>query len=95
MKQALAKPLEILMIPGGSGAWPLLNEDADPEGVAALLDWVRRMDSKVKLMTSMCTGAAVCCASIKVTDSGNQDDAAGSMTDAGRSPTEVTDPATA
>jgi transcriptional regulator GlxA family with amidase domain len=47
------------MIPGGGGTWPLLDEKADPEGVAALLDWVRRMDERVKLMTSVCTGAAV------------------------------------
>ena len=47
------------MIPGGGGTWPLLDEKADPEGVAALLDWVRGMDDKVKLITSVCTGAAV------------------------------------
>lgn len=59
MKQALAEPLDLLMIPGGGGTWPLLDEKADPEGVAMLLDWVRRMDAMVKLMTSVCTGAAV------------------------------------
>ena len=59
MKQALADPPDLLMIPGGGGTWPLLNEKADPEGVAMLLDWVRQMDGKVKLMTSVCTGAAV------------------------------------
>jgi transcriptional regulator GlxA family with amidase domain len=59
MKQALSEPLDLLMIPGGGGTWPLLDEKADPERVAALLDWVRRMDDKVKLMTSVCTGAAV------------------------------------
>jgi transcriptional regulator GlxA family with amidase domain len=59
MKQALGEPLDLLMIPGGGGTWPLLDEKADPEGVAALLDWVRRMDDKVKLMSSVCTGAAV------------------------------------
>ena len=45
--------------PWGGGTWPLLNEKADPEGVAMLLDWVRQMDGKVKFMTSVCTGAAV------------------------------------
>jgi putative intracellular protease/amidase len=59
MKQALADPPDLLMIPGGGGTWLLLDEKADPAGVAALLNWVRQMDGKVKLMTSVCTGAAV------------------------------------
>jgi transcriptional regulator GlxA family with amidase domain len=59
MKEALSKSLDVLMIPGGGGTWPLLDDKADPEGVAALLDWVRRMDQTVNLMTSVCTGAAV------------------------------------
>ena len=50
MDAALNEPLELLMIPGGGGTWPLLDAGADPEGVAALLDWVRRMHEKVKLM---------------------------------------------
>lgn len=59
MKQALADPPDVLMIPGGGGTWPLPDDKTDPAGVAALRDWVRQMDSKVKLMTSVCTGAAV------------------------------------
>jgi putative intracellular protease/amidase len=59
MNQALNESLDVLMIPGGGGTWPLLDEKTDPEGVAALLDWVRRMDQTVKLITSVCTGAAV------------------------------------
>jgi putative intracellular protease/amidase len=59
MEQALDDPPDVLMIPGGGGTWPLLDAKADPERVAALLDWVRRIDGKVKLMTSVCTGAAV------------------------------------
>ena len=59
MKQALVDPPDLLMIPGGGGVWPLVDDKADPDGVAALLDWVRQMDGKVKLMTSVCTGAAV------------------------------------
>jgi transcriptional regulator GlxA family with amidase domain len=47
------------MIPGGAGTWPLLDDKTDPVGVAALLDWVRQMDQSVRLMTSVCTGAAV------------------------------------
>jgi transcriptional regulator GlxA family with amidase domain len=59
MKQALNDPLDVLMIPGGAGTWSLLDQDRDPHGVASLLDWVRQMDGHVKLMTSVCTGAAV------------------------------------
>ena len=59
MEQALDDPPDVLMIPGGGGTWPLLDAKADPAGVAMLLDWVQRMDGKVKLMTSVCTGAAV------------------------------------
>jgi transcriptional regulator GlxA family with amidase domain len=59
MNQALTDPPDIVMIPGGGGTWPLLDDNADPEGVATLLDWVRQMDGKVRFMTSVCTGAAV------------------------------------
>jgi transcriptional regulator GlxA family with amidase domain len=59
MDEALNHPPDLLMIPGGGGTWPLLDEKADPTGVAALLDWVRHLDKKVKLTTSVCTGAAV------------------------------------
>jgi putative intracellular protease/amidase len=46
IQQALSEPPDLLMIPGGGGTWPLLDEKADPAGVAALLDWVRHMDEK-------------------------------------------------
>lgn len=59
MKQALEGSLDLLMIPGGAGTWPLLDEKANPEEVAALIEWVRLMNHKVELMTSVCTGAAV------------------------------------
>jgi transcriptional regulator GlxA family with amidase domain len=59
MAQALDHPPDILMIPGGMGTWPLLDDKADPKRVAVLLDWVREMDRKVHLTTSVCTGAAV------------------------------------
>jgi putative intracellular protease/amidase len=59
MQQALAEPPDVLMIPGGKGTWPLVDERADPAGVAALLEWVRKMDGKAQLITSVCTGAAV------------------------------------
>jgi putative intracellular protease/amidase len=50
--QALNEPLDVLMVPGGGGTWPLLDD-------AALLDWMRAMDKKVHIMASVCTGAAV------------------------------------
>ena len=39
--QALKEPLDVLMVPGGGGIWPLLDDEADPKGVAALLDWMQ------------------------------------------------------
>jgi transcriptional regulator GlxA family with amidase domain len=47
------------MVPGGGGTWPLLDETSDPKSVAMLLDWMRAMDKKVRIMASVCTGAAV------------------------------------
>jgi putative intracellular protease/amidase len=55
---ALAEPFDLLMIPGGDTG-PLLDEKHHPEAVKALIDWVKAMDERVKLMTSVCTGAAV------------------------------------
>lgn len=57
--RALREPLDLLMVPGGGGTWPLLDEKADPQGVAALLGWMRAMDKKTPIMASVCTGAAV------------------------------------
>jgi transcriptional regulator GlxA family with amidase domain len=57
--QALEEPLNVLMVPGGGGVWPLLDAEADLEGVAELLDWMREMDKKVDIMASVCVGAAV------------------------------------
>lgn len=50
--RARQEPLDLLMVPGGAGTGPLLN---DP----AVLDWMRAMDAKVSIMASVCTGAAV------------------------------------
>jgi putative intracellular protease/amidase len=47
------------MVPGGGGTWPLLDQTSDPNGVAAPLNWMRAMDGKVRIMASVCTGAAV------------------------------------
>jgi transcriptional regulator GlxA family with amidase domain len=57
--RARREPLDLLMVPGGGGTWPLLDDRTDPAGVAALLDWMRAMDAKVRIMASVCTGAAV------------------------------------
>ena len=54
---ALRQSIDMLMIPGGNTG-PLLDP-GKPQEVAALLDWVKTMDQRVKLMTSVCTGAAV------------------------------------
>src|SRR5882724_4726820 len=55
--EALTQPFDVLMIPGGMTA-PLLDEQ-HPKEVKALVDWVKAMDKRVHLMTSVCTGAAV------------------------------------
>lgn len=53
---ALKASLDVLMIPGGNTG-PLVQ--GKPDDVKALMAWVKRMDKRVKLMTSVCTGAAV------------------------------------
>jgi putative intracellular protease/amidase len=58
-ERARREPLDLLMIPGGEGTRPLLDEKNHPKEVAALLDWVHAMDGKVRIMASVCTGAAV------------------------------------
>jgi putative intracellular protease/amidase len=58
---ALEQTFDVLMIPGGWGTRLLLNTSS-PEGDSAkvaLLDWVRSMDSRVRIMSSVCTGAAI------------------------------------
>jgi putative intracellular protease/amidase len=52
---ALRRQIDILMIPGGNTG-PLIDNN---EKVKALSNWVWEMDKQVKLMTSVCTGAAV------------------------------------
>lgn len=54
---ALTESLDVLMIPGGNTG-PLLDKNK-PQEVKDLIDWVKAMDQRVKLMTSVCTGAAV------------------------------------
>jgi putative intracellular protease/amidase len=59
--QALQEPLDMLMVPGGGGTWPLLDETKDPNAVAALFEWMRAMNGRVSIMASVCTGAARGC----------------------------------
>lgn len=59
---ALTEHFDLLMIPGGDTA-PLLDQKHHPKVVNALIAWVRAMDERVALMTSVCTGAAVLAAS--------------------------------
>lgn len=54
---ALNESFDMLMIPGGNTG-PLLD-DKKPQEMGALIAWVKAMDERVKLMTSVCTGAAV------------------------------------
>lgn len=56
--EALEQRIDLLMIPGGAGTRVLLAADR-PEEKRAMLDWVRAMDERVEVMSSVCTGAAV------------------------------------
>ena len=56
--EALGQNIDLLMIPGGIGTWALLADD-HPEERSALLQWVRSMDERVAVMSSVCTGAAI------------------------------------
>jgi transcriptional regulator GlxA family with amidase domain len=54
---ALKHPFDLFMIPGGNTG-PLLDS-SQPKAVKDLIAWVRAMDKRCKLTTSVCTGAAV------------------------------------
>lgn len=55
---ALGAGIDVLMLPGGFGTGDLLMGPT-PKAVEELLTWVRTMDERVTLMTSVCTGAAI------------------------------------
>ena len=55
---ALKHSFDLVMIPGGDTG-PLLDTKNHPQEVKYLRDWVRVMDKRVKIMASVCTGAAV------------------------------------
>lgn len=55
LDEALEQNFDVLMVPGGQGVAELLySPDID-----ALAQWLREMDQRVALMTSVCTGAAL------------------------------------
>jgi putative intracellular protease/amidase len=54
---ALKQSFDLFMIPGGNTG-PLLDQ-TKPKTVSALVDWVKVMDQRCKITTSVCTGAAV------------------------------------
>ncbi len=59
---ALRQAFDLFMIPGGKTD-PLLDSKKHPKEVKALIEWVKAMDKRCKLTTSVCTGAAVLAAS--------------------------------
>jgi len=50
--QALEEPLDVLMVPGGGGTEALLNDQA-------VIKWMRAINKEVRIMASVCVGAAV------------------------------------
>ncbi len=66
--EALKQDFDLLMIPGGQGVRTILssidqynpnaNSKPTPE-LEELLTWVRAMDKRVPIMSSVCTGAAI------------------------------------
>lgn len=55
---ALKHSFDLFTIPGGNTG-PLLDIKKHPKAVQALVGWVKKMDKRVKITTSVCTGAAV------------------------------------
>ncbi|MBN8875670.1 MAG: DJ-1/PfpI family protein [Rhodospirillales bacterium] len=57
--EALEDSPDVLMVPGGFGVRTLLDPERDPGALDAELDWLRAMDERVEIMSSVCTGAAL------------------------------------
>ncbi len=55
---ALKQDIDVLMIPGGFGTREILVK-SEPAKVEELMTWVRAMDKRVSIMSSVCTGAAI------------------------------------
>jgi putative intracellular protease/amidase len=61
LDQTLDQTIDVLMIPGGWGTRRILNTSSPEDEITkeALLDWVRIMNSRVRIISSVCTGAAI------------------------------------
>lgn len=57
--EALEDSPDVLMVPGGFGIRTLLDPERDPSALDGTLDWLRAMDERVEVMSSVCTGAAL------------------------------------
>jgi putative intracellular protease/amidase len=57
--EALEDSPDVLMVPGGFGSYTILDPDGNPDVLEARLDWLRAMDQRVEIMSSVCTGAAL------------------------------------
>lgn len=55
---ALNQSFDVLMIPGGAGTRDLLMT-SDSKSVDELVAWVKAMDKRVSILSSVCTGAAI------------------------------------
>ncbi len=55
---ALNQNIDVLMIPGGAGTGDLIV-NSDSAKVEELSAWVRTMDARVSIMSSVCTGASI------------------------------------
>ena len=52
IEQATKEHFDVLMVPGGHGTGPVLDDEE-------VLAWLAEMDSRVGIMASVCTGAAI------------------------------------
>lgn len=55
---ALSQSFDVLMVPGGSGTRDLL-QSSDSKSTEELVAWVKAMDKRVSILSSVCTGAAI------------------------------------
>lgn len=55
---ALHQSFDVLMIPGGYGTREILTS-SDSKSIEDLVAWVKTMDKRVPIMSSVCTGAAI------------------------------------
>ncbi len=55
---ALKEHIDVFMIPGGLGTREIL-ENKDQSDVEEFVSWLKEMDKRVLIMSSVCTGAAI------------------------------------